>query len=112
MENMSRTRNTTAAAKDWACQECGKRMTLRAAERAMSTGCTGCGGSDVDLAEPIARKARAVKREGVCELQRAGCTATVRGVVHRVGRLGLTSVCASCGLAEIKAHPKPAQVSA
>jgi PHP family Zn ribbon phosphoesterase len=37
-------------AKDWACQECGRRMSLKAAQRAMSVGCAGCGGSDVDLA--------------------------------------------------------------
>jgi Zn finger protein HypA/HybF involved in hydrogenase expression len=35
--------------KDWQCQGCGKRMTLQQAEKAMSTGCTKCGGSDVDL---------------------------------------------------------------
>lgn len=40
-----------AAAKDWKCQECGKRFTLKGAERASSVGCSGCGGSDIDLAE-------------------------------------------------------------
>jgi uncharacterized protein YlaI len=39
------------ARKDWKCNECGKRMTLKAAEKASfgDKGCTGCGGSDIDL---------------------------------------------------------------
>lgn len=37
-----------AARKDWKCQECGKRFTLRGAERASSEGCS-CGGTDIDL---------------------------------------------------------------
>jgi predicted nucleic acid-binding Zn-ribbon protein len=37
-------------AKPFACMECGKRLTLKGAERAMSVGCPGCGGSDIDLA--------------------------------------------------------------
>lgn len=38
--------------KNWQCQECGWRLTLAAAERAMygPNGCPGCGGSDIDLA--------------------------------------------------------------
>lgn len=38
------------SAKQWQCQECGKLMTLKAAQRAMESGCSKCGGSDVDLA--------------------------------------------------------------
>ncbi len=36
--------------KDWKCQECGLRMTLKAAERATSgiKGCPRCGGVDID----------------------------------------------------------------
>ena len=38
--------------KDWECMECGKRMTLKQAERATSgtEGCPGCGGVDIDMA--------------------------------------------------------------
>ena len=38
--------------KDYKCQECGKMMTAKAAEKAMYSdrGCPGCGGSDIDLA--------------------------------------------------------------
>jgi ssDNA-binding Zn-finger/Zn-ribbon topoisomerase 1 len=45
---------TKKAPKDWKCQECGKRMTLKAAERAMlgPNGCPKCGGSDIDMAPP------------------------------------------------------------
>lgn len=32
--------------KDWQCQECGKRMTLRQAEQ----GCPKCGGMDIECA--------------------------------------------------------------
>jgi hypothetical protein len=39
-----------AAGKDWQCRECGKRMTLKQAERAMSVGCSKCNGGDIDLA--------------------------------------------------------------
>lgn len=37
--------------KDWQCMECGRKMTARSAEKAMNgrVGCTGCGGSDIDL---------------------------------------------------------------
>lgn len=40
--------------KDWRCQECGRRMTLRQAERAVTgiIGCRGCGGTDIDLVQP------------------------------------------------------------
>jgi predicted RNA-binding Zn-ribbon protein involved in translation (DUF1610 family) len=39
------------AAKDFACQECGHRMTLAQAERASHNvqGCPKCGGADIDL---------------------------------------------------------------
>jgi Zn finger protein HypA/HybF involved in hydrogenase expression len=38
--------------KDWQCQECGKRMTAKQAERATNgdRGCPKCGGFDIDLA--------------------------------------------------------------
>lgn len=41
------------APKDWKCQECGKRLTLKAAEKAAfgADGCPKCGGSDIDLAD-------------------------------------------------------------
>ena len=35
--------------KDWQCMECGRKMTARSAEKAMSVGCVSCGGSDIDL---------------------------------------------------------------
>lgn len=35
-------------AKDWKCQECGKRFTLERAEWAASLGCS-CGSVDIDL---------------------------------------------------------------
>jgi hypothetical protein len=43
-----------SAPKDWQCQECGRLMTTKAAERAMfgDDGCPGCGGTDIDLASP------------------------------------------------------------
>lgn len=37
--------------KDWQCQECRRRMTLKSTERAISVGCPNCGGVDIDLAE-------------------------------------------------------------
>lgn len=33
----------------WKCQECGKKMSLKAAERASLNGCPKCGGVDIDL---------------------------------------------------------------
>jgi DNA-directed RNA polymerase subunit RPC12/RpoP len=52
------TTTTTAApkkvrrkvSKPFKCQECGRKLSLTQAEKAMSVGCPGCGGSDVDLA--------------------------------------------------------------
>jgi NAD-dependent SIR2 family protein deacetylase len=39
------------APKDWMCLECGKKMNLRAAKKAMTlAGCPKCGGSDIDMA--------------------------------------------------------------
>lgn len=37
--------------KDWKCQECGRLLTQRQAEKAMfgTEGCPGCGGVDIDL---------------------------------------------------------------
>lgn len=40
--------------KDWVCLECGRRLTLRAAEKAASDGCPGCGGVDIDIYVPTA----------------------------------------------------------
>jgi len=42
------------ALRDWQCLECGKRLTLKAAHRAMfgADGCPKCGGSDIDLYVP------------------------------------------------------------
>lgn len=42
----------TKEPRDWACQECGKRMTLKQANRATMSdrGCPKCGGADIDLA--------------------------------------------------------------
>ncbi len=44
-----------AAPKDWQCQECGKLMTLKQAERAFSNvqGCPKCGGADIDLVSSV-----------------------------------------------------------
>ena len=44
---------TTTAPKNWKCQECGKRMTAKQAEKAMfgADGCPKCGGADVDIDE-------------------------------------------------------------
>lgn len=41
--------------KDWQCQECGHRMTLRQAEKASfgPDGCPKCGGADIDLAAEV-----------------------------------------------------------
>lgn len=39
----------TRTPRDWQCQECGKRLTMQQADRAMSVGCPKCGGVDVDL---------------------------------------------------------------
>lgn len=44
----------SAKVRDWKCMECGRRMTLRAAEKAVSVGCPKCGGVDIDLCtEPV-----------------------------------------------------------
>ena len=37
------------ARRDWECLECGRKLTLRQAERASSVGCPKCGGVDIDL---------------------------------------------------------------
>lgn len=51
-EQKNKKPNRAPSKKDWQCQECGRRMTLAAAERATSGihGCPGCGGADIDLA--------------------------------------------------------------
>jgi ssDNA-binding Zn-finger/Zn-ribbon topoisomerase 1 len=45
---------TAKEPKDWQCQECGKRMTLKQARKASfgTDGCPKCGGADIDLATP------------------------------------------------------------
>jgi len=44
-----------AQAKDWQCNECGRKMTAGAADRAyMGDGCPGCGGCDFEPA-PLSR---------------------------------------------------------
>ena len=54
----------TRQPKDWQCQECGREMTQKQAEKAVngSTGCPGCGGSDIDmkveLAPPVDKRRR------------------------------------------------------
>ena len=47
--NPPKTETKRPAPKDWQCLECGRRMTLRAAERASSEGCARCGGVDIDI---------------------------------------------------------------
>lgn len=42
--------NPPKSARDWQCQECGTRLTLRQAERAVDSGCPKCGGVDIDQA--------------------------------------------------------------
>ncbi len=44
-----------AAPRDWKCNECGRRMTMKAAERAMfgENGCCGCGGADIEFVEAV-----------------------------------------------------------
>lgn len=41
----------TKQRRDWVCQECGRLMTLKQAERASfgPNGCPGCGGSDIEM---------------------------------------------------------------
>jgi predicted nucleic acid-binding Zn-ribbon protein len=36
--------------KPFQCMECGKRFSLKGAEKAMSVGCPKCNGGDIDLA--------------------------------------------------------------
>ena len=43
-------RRRKRATRDFECQECHKKMTLKQAERAASVGCPNCGGVDIDLA--------------------------------------------------------------
>jgi ParB/RepB/Spo0J family partition protein len=43
------TTRDTRQPKDWQCQECGRTMTPKAAEKAR--GCPGCGSQDIDLAD-------------------------------------------------------------
>lgn len=33
----------------WCCLECGKKMNVAAARRAVNVGCPECGGTDIDL---------------------------------------------------------------
>lgn len=52
---------TRSKSMDWAefaCLECGKRLTARQAQRADLNGCPKCGGSDIDvlvIPKPITR---------------------------------------------------------
>ena len=48
-KDSTRKGTTAPQPKDWQCQECGRTMTLKQAERASSAGCPGCNGTDVDL---------------------------------------------------------------
>lgn len=67
------TKKVPKAAKNWQCQECGKRMTLKAAERVMygADGCPKCGGADIDLAVETAQCDRELFGDpcGVCDQQ-------------------------------------------
>ena len=45
---------------DWKCMECGRLMTLRGAERAVSEGCPRCGGSDIDVAPMVSEHANVI----------------------------------------------------
>ena len=54
----------TKQPRDWKCQECGHRMTLRQAERcAFGDGCPECGGSDIDLVETEEALTRHAERQ-------------------------------------------------
>ncbi len=44
----------------YACLECGKRMSVRQAERASDEGCVQCGGVDIDLATPNEKGAQRI----------------------------------------------------
>ena len=44
----------TKTGRPFVCLECGRRFSAKAAERAMSEGCPGCNGSDIDLYVPPA----------------------------------------------------------
>ena len=46
-----KTRQAIPLVKEWACNECGHRMTLAQATRASrnTQGCPKCGGADIDL---------------------------------------------------------------
>ena len=48
------------AARDWVCVECGKRLSLKQAEKAFSNvqGCPKCGGADIQLQADIDRAIR------------------------------------------------------
>ncbi len=44
------TNGRKAKPKSFVCLECGKRLTAKAAQRAVNHGCPSCGGVDIDLA--------------------------------------------------------------
>lgn len=47
----ARKRGVKGTAGSWQCLECGKRMSAKSAEKAaFGSGCTRCGGTDIDLA--------------------------------------------------------------
>ena len=52
---MTRTRKTSKTDKPFRCMECGKRLSLRQAERASygPNGCPRCGSSDIDEANYV-----------------------------------------------------------
>jgi ssDNA-binding Zn-finger/Zn-ribbon topoisomerase 1 len=62
LNNTTTTKVKTRTIKDWACQECGKLLTLKQAEKATygCDGCPKCGGSDIFLAstEQLAKQVR------------------------------------------------------
>jgi hypothetical protein len=47
------TTTRTKPVRDWACQECRRKMTAKAAERATSQGCPKCGGTDIQIIETV-----------------------------------------------------------
>ncbi len=51
-------RANSRSKRDWQCQECGHKMTLRQAEHAAFDleGCPKCGGADIDMVAPLRRE--------------------------------------------------------
>jgi hypothetical protein len=42
-------------ANGWKCLECGKKMSAKTAMKAVNEGCSGCGGSDIDIDVEVGR---------------------------------------------------------